>query len=91
MFQLKFVEHGEIVGFKDRIVAMGFSQIPGVDFSNTYCPVLKRKSVRILIVEKLWAISLLDVNSAYLKNHVHGEVYIARIARRFFFSGEVFK
>jgi hypothetical protein len=79
VFQLKCDENGKVVKFKARIVAKGFSQTPGVDYDDIYSPVLKKKSVRILIalaVENEWVINHLDVNSAYLKSPIHDEVYV---------------
>src|SRR5260370_7907662 len=41
---------GEIVKYKAQLVAQGFSQIPGMDFDETFLPVMHLKSFCILLV-----------------------------------------
>ena len=55
--------------FKVRLVACGYSQIPGVDFTENYAPVINDISWRILIVAKmLFGLSsrIIDVETAFL-------------------------
>lgn len=64
MFATKTNAHGEVVRCKARLVAQGFSQIPGVDFNETYAPVAPLNSVRFLVAlanYKLWSLQLVDV------------------------------
>lgn len=65
--------------FKARLVAQGFSQIPGVDFNETYCPVVKRRTLRLLMaicVENDWDLQFLDVEGAYLNSILNEVVYM---------------
>lgn len=41
VFTQKFNEEGKVSQFKARLVARGFSQIPGEDFDQTFAPVVK--------------------------------------------------
>ena len=44
-------EYGEVIKYKARLVAQGFSQKPGTDFSNdgTFAPVMRFKTLRTLL------------------------------------------
>jgi len=48
VFVQKRNENGEIVRYKARLVAQGFSQRPGIDFEETYSPVLDATTFRYL-------------------------------------------
>ena len=52
VFDLKFGSTGEFLKYKARMVAMGFTQVEGVDFFETFASVLSPKSFRVLI--SLW-------------------------------------
>ena len=59
--------------FRARLVALGYSQVPGIDFLNNYSPVVNDTSVRILLVlikkNNLEAWSL-DVETAFLNGEL---------------------
>ena len=60
---------GNISRFKSRIVALGYQQIKGVHFHETYSPTLKFQTFRFLmafIVYKKWEMRQLDVTTAFL-------------------------
>ena len=48
-FQRKTDADGNVTIYKARLVAKGFRQIQGVDYDETFSPVAKLKSVRILL------------------------------------------
>ena len=48
IYTLKRDEHGNIIRFKTRIVAKGFTQRHGIDYDEIFSPVLQFKSVRVL-------------------------------------------
>ena len=41
---------GNVITYKARLVTKGFKQRQGVDFDETFSPVAKLKSIRILLV-----------------------------------------
>ena len=65
--------------FKTRLVACGYSQVPGVDFTESYAPVINDVCWRILIVimmvMKLES-SIIDVETAFLFGDLEEEVYM---------------
>lgn len=70
VFRIKFNNRGELERFKARLVARGFTQRYGIDFDQTYSPVLKITSLRLLVaLAALWKRRLRqgDVPNAYVK------------------------
>ncbi len=49
VFKLKRNALNEIIKWKARLVAQGFSQVPGLDYMDTYAPVAKLASLRFLL------------------------------------------
>jgi hypothetical protein len=70
---------GFVVRFKARLVARGFTQQHGVDYEQTYSPVLKYKTLRIiltLVVRYGWRLEIMDVQTAYLHAELKEIVYM---------------
>ncbi|QRW11617.1 Reverse transcriptase [Ceratobasidium sp. AG-Ba] len=79
---IKRNELGEPIRYKARLVAQGFSQQPGIDFGQTFAPVVRLDSIRILASlanQNDWDIRQLDVHSAYLHAKVEEELYMKQI------------
>ena len=49
IFKTKFDEHGTVIRNKSRLVAQGYTQVEGVDFNETFAPVARLGSIRILL------------------------------------------
>jgi hypothetical protein len=49
IFKNKTDEHGTVVRNKARLVARGYTQIEGVDFDETFSPVARLESIRVLL------------------------------------------
>ncbi|KAF1324633.1 Integrase catalytic core protein, partial [Globisporangium splendens] len=79
---VKTDEQGYIVRYKARLVARGFRQIVGVDFQETFSPVARTSSFRLLLALAahfnlgLWQA---DVNTAYLNADLHDVQYLQEI------------
>ncbi len=71
VFKVKYHPDGSVARFKARLVAQGFSQVPGIDFCETFAPTVRRESLRIYLALCL-ALNLfihqVDIVEAYLKN-----------------------
>ena len=49
VFRTKAVADGNTYKYKARLVAKGFSQIQGVDYHETFAPVAKMDSIRLVL------------------------------------------
>ncbi len=67
------------VRYKARLVAKGFAQRYGVDNLETFAPVVKYKSLRMLLAlanEKGWVIHQMDVTTAFLYGNIDRDLYM---------------
>ena len=81
VFRTKFKADESLDKHKARLVAKGFQQTPGVDFFETFSPVVKASTIRIvftLAVSKGWNIQQIDVNNAFLKGELHEDVFMTQ-------------
>ena len=68
-----------MVRYKVRLVAQGFTQRPGVDFNETYSPVMSGITFRYLIslaVQNRLSMQLMDVVTAYLSGSLDYDIYM---------------
>jgi hypothetical protein len=62
-----------------RLVACGISQVPGIDFSESFSPTLNDVSFRMMLIAKLvWNMtcSVVDIETAFLHGDLDEEVYM---------------
>jgi hypothetical protein len=70
---------GEVVRNKSRLVALRFSQKEGIDYEETFTPVVRLEAIRILLaffVAKGFKLHQMDVKSAFLNGVLEEEVYV---------------
>ncbi|BBG94674.1 transposable element gene [Prunus dulcis] len=79
VFTRKRNEKNEISRYKARLVAQGFSQRPGIDYVETYSPVMDTITFRYLIslaVSEKLEMRLMDVITAYLYGELDTDIYM---------------
>lgn len=79
VFKLKRKPDGSIAKHKARLVARGFLQQEGIDYSEVYAPVARMETIRLVIAiasSKGWPLFQLDVKSAFLNGPLDEEVYV---------------
>lgn len=79
VYKLKRNSDGSISHYKARLVAKGFHQQFGVDFDETFSPVIKPPTVRIILslaVQFNWPLKQLDVRNAFLHGHLKETVHM---------------
>ncbi|RDX97503.1 Copia protein, partial [Mucuna pruriens] len=65
--------------YKTRLEAKGFTQTHGIDYQETFAPVAKINSIRILLSltdNFYWPLHQFDVKNAFLNGDLHKEVYM---------------
>lgn len=75
----KLNQDGTIERRKARLVARDFSQLPGVDFGETFAPVVRLNSIRIvsaLAAQCNMKIHQLDVTTAYLNGELEEQIFM---------------
>ncbi len=79
IFKKKMKVNGTIDKFKARLVIQGFRQKPGIDYFDTYAPVARISTIRLLIalasIHNL-VIHQMDVKTAFLNGELDEEVYM---------------
>lgn len=79
IFKNKSDEFGTIVRNKARLVAQGYTRVERVDFDETFAPVAKLQSIRLLLaISCIMNIKLhqMDVKSAFLNGVLNEEAYV---------------
>jgi hypothetical protein len=79
IFKIKHDKDGKISKFKARLVAQGFTQVYGIDYAETYAPVARYSSIRLIIALAAhydWELHQMDVKTAYLNGELDVPIYM---------------
>ncbi|XP_011863034.1 PREDICTED: MAGUK p55 subfamily member 6-like [Vollenhovia emeryi] len=78
VFKTKRDSNNDVERYKARLVVIGFSQIRGLDYEETYSPVVRYASIRLLLalaVKMDLEVDHLDVVTAFLQGDLTEELY----------------
>ena len=81
VFVLKTDAHGVPVRFKARLVAGGHRQTAGVDYAETFAPVARLTSMRMLFAlaaSRRWQVHQIDITTAFLNGDIDVDVYMSQ-------------
>ena len=80
VFKIKTNADGTIDKYKARLVARGFSQVQGIDYTETSSPVVKLNSIKVLLAlatQYNFEIHQLDVKTTFLNGNLDEEIYMS--------------
>ena len=83
MFRTKYHADGTLDKLKAKLVAKGFQQVPGVNFFETFNPIIKYATIRIILslaVTHGWDIQQVDINNSFLNGDLRETVIMAQPA-----------
>ena len=76
---IKMGPDGAILRYKARLVAQGFSQIPGIDFNDTFAPTIRLDTLRALLhlaAAHGWFRGQDDITGAFLHSYITEVIYM---------------
>ena len=84
VFNIKYNSDGKIERYNGRLEAKGYTQTYGMDYKETFAPVAKMNTIRILIflaVNLNWKLRQYDIKNAFLHGDLDEEIYMKEVMK----------
>ena len=81
VYKIKHNADGSIFRYKARLVAESYNQEYELDYSDTFSPVIRQETIRLvlsLVVRNNWLINQLDVSNAFLHGMLDETIYMTQ-------------
>jgi hypothetical protein len=81
IYKIKHAANGSVEKFKEIFVARGFTQEEGIDYEETFSPVARYTSIRIIISLASilgWKLHQMDVKTTFLNGKIEQEVFVEK-------------
>ena len=65
--------------YRDRLVALGYAQVPGIDHKDNFVPVVSEIAFRTILIMVLmngWTFEIVDIETAFLYGELEEEIYM---------------
>ena len=79
IFKIKRNSKNEPERYKARLVAKGYDQEKGIDYDETFAPVFKQQSLKLILaiaINEGLTIHQIDISTAFLYGELKEEIYI---------------
>ena len=79
VYKVKYTSSGAVDKYKARLVAKGYNQVHGIDYEETFSPVIKHDSVRVLFaIASVLRMHMrqFDIGTAYLNSDLTTRIYM---------------
>ena len=79
VYTVKTLPSGEIERLKARLVARGFSQVYGIDYSETFAPTVRMDTLRLVLVMAAiedYEYYHFDIKNAFIESHLKEKIYL---------------
>lgn len=79
VYKLKKNADGTISRYKARLVAQGFSQTEGLDYTETFSPIVRHSTVRIILAltaSSGWKLRQFDVKNTFLHGDLQEDIFM---------------